>query len=252
MSDHETISELLGAYALHAVDPAERTEIERHLEECPRCRAEVAEHQWVATQLGNSGGDAPDGLWDRIAGTLEESAPPMRLDLPAPGGAIIPLAGRRRRGNRIVVGAVAAAAAAVIAVLGVQVVAQDDRIEDLEVALEDEALMSAANLALANPAAARTQLASPDGSIEVAAVLLPDGTGYLMAQDMPELDADRTYQLWGQTESGLISLGVLGREPNEIVGFQAAGGVEALAITEEQAPGVERSANAPALAGTFD
>jgi len=251
-ADHDDIVELLGAYALHAVDPAERDAIERHLEECPRCRAEVADHRWVATQLGNSGGDAPDGLWDRIAATLEETAPAMRLDLPVPGGAVIPLADRRRRGNRLVVGAVAAAAAVVIAVLGVQVVAQDDRIEDLQVALEDEAMLSAANLALADPSAARTQLVSPDGAVTVAAVLLPNGMGYLMAQDMPSLDRDLTYQLWGQTGSGLISLGLLGADPNEIVAFQAADDVQALAITEEQAPGVERSTNTPALAGTFD
>ena len=64
---HEDIQELLGAYALHAVDPDEAEVVERHLEGCPRCRAEVEGHREVATLIGNSGGDAPDGLWDRIA-----------------------------------------------------------------------------------------------------------------------------------------------------------------------------------------
>jgi hypothetical protein len=252
VSEHETIAELLGAYALHAVDPAERTEIERHLEECPRCRAEVAEHQWVATQLGNSGGDAPDGVWDRIAATLEESAPPMRLELPVPPGQVIPLASRRRQGNRFVVAAVAAAAALVLGVLAVQVVNQDGRIDDLNEALEGEAIASAANLALTDPAADRIQLVSVDGSITAEAAIQPDGTGYLMGQRLPALADDLTYQLWGQTESGLISLGILGADPNDVVTFQAADGVQALAITREQAPGVVQSQNPPALSGTFD
>ena len=76
---HEEIGELLGAYALHATEPDEVAIIEAHLAECPKCRAEVAAHLEVATLLGNSGGDAPDGLWDRIADTLEEAPPPLRL-----------------------------------------------------------------------------------------------------------------------------------------------------------------------------
>ncbi len=97
---HDEVAELLGAYALHAVDPAERAQVEAHLEVCPRCRAELRDHEAVAGLLGNCGGDAPDGLWDRIAGTLEETAPPMRLDLPAGQGAVVPLAARRRPDRR--------------------------------------------------------------------------------------------------------------------------------------------------------
>lgn len=249
---HDDIAEMLGAYALNAVDSAERAMVEDHLQSCPRCRAEVSDHRWVGAQLANSGGDAPDGLWDRIAATLEETAPAMRLDLPVPPAAIIPLAGRRRRGHRIVVGLVAAAAALVIGVLGAQVIAQEDRIEDLQTALGDEAILSAANLALVDPAAAHTRLRSPDGATTAAAVLLPNGLGYLMAQDMPTLDQGLTYQLWGQTRGGLISLGLLGPAPHDVVAFQAAADIRALAITTEVAPGVKASVNPPALAGTFD
>jgi anti-sigma factor RsiW len=74
---HSEISELLGAYALDAVSPEEAAEIEQHLAECPRCRAEVAAHREVAGVLGNLGGTAPAGLWSRIAGELAlESDPP--------------------------------------------------------------------------------------------------------------------------------------------------------------------------------
>ena len=69
---HDEISGLLGAYALDAVEGDERAAVEEHLLSCARCRAEVAEHREVAALLAHGGADAPDGLWDRIAGNLDD------------------------------------------------------------------------------------------------------------------------------------------------------------------------------------
>jgi hypothetical protein len=83
---HDEIAEFLGVYALDAVSPEEALEIEQHLAECPRCRAEVAAHREVAGVLGNVSSTAPPGLWDRIAEELAiGSAGPLqsgRLDSP--------------------------------------------------------------------------------------------------------------------------------------------------------------------------
>jgi hypothetical protein len=232
---HEEIQELLGAYALNAVDPEEVELVERHLDECPRCRSEVAGHREVATRLGNAGGDAPEGLWDRIASHLEETPPPLRL----------PLAPRRRvRSNRLVAAALGAAAALAIAVLGVQVVRQQDQLDRFESALEDGSML--------DPDAARAELQSADGEVRGAAVVLSNGTGYLMVDELPALEGGRTYQLWGQTPAGLISLGLLGAEPGAILPFQAGDDVDALAITAEEPGGVARSENRPVVAGTID
>ena len=64
------MDELLGAYALDAVDADERDQIDQYLEENPRARAEVTEHREVAAMMSLAGGQAPDGLWDRIADEL--------------------------------------------------------------------------------------------------------------------------------------------------------------------------------------
>lgn len=250
---HDDIQELLGVYALHALDPHEAQVVEDHLEVCPRCRSEVSGHREVATLLANTGGDAPEGLWDRISAQLEEVPPPMRLALPEGEGTVIPLAARRReRSNRLVAAAIGVAAALVIGVLGVQVVRQDDRISTLNAALEDDAVLTGANLALANPDAAKVQLASADGSVTAPAVLLPNGTGYLLAHQLAELDDSLTYQLWGVTETGVVSLGLLGSSPNDVVPFQVSDAVAGLAITEEVAGGVAQSANPAVVAGEFD
>lgn len=253
---HDDIAELLGAYALNAVDPDERALADAHLAECPRCRAELHDHLQVAAMLGNSGGDAPEGLWERIAGTLEEAPPPMRLAIPEPQPApaatnVVPIASRRRTGGRLAVAIVGAAAAVVIAVLGVKVVEQDDELDRISAALEGDTMLSAANAALLDPDAIQTTLTSADGRLSAAAVVLPDGTGYLMADGLPGLDDARTYQLWGQTGGGLISLGLLGAEPGKVVPFQAGGDVAALAITEEVTGGVAQSQNPPTVIGRF-
>src|SRR5204862_6746753 len=92
---HDEAADLLGAYALDAVAVDERDAIDRHLNGCPRCRAEVADHRTVASFLGSAGGRAPDGLWDRIAGSLEEEPHELKL---AP---VIPLNERREVRMRV-------------------------------------------------------------------------------------------------------------------------------------------------------
>ncbi len=240
---HEEIQELLGAYALHALDTDEAALVEQHLEGCPRCRSEVAAHREVAALLGNAGGDAPEGLWDRIASQLEDAPPPMRLAFPADGGGpVTPLDGRRRdRGSRLLVAALGAAAAVVISVLVVEVVRQEDRIGELEAAMDGSSVAGASVV----------KLVSPDGSTTADAVLLPNGTGYLLAGDLPPLTDRQTYQLWGVTDTGVISLGLLGAEPGGIMPFQTGADheVTALAVTQEVAGGVARSQNPAVLAG---
>ena len=239
---HEEIQDLLGVYALNALDPDEQQIVEQHLAGCPRCRQEVRGHREVATLLGSSGGLAPDGLWDRISSRLEETAPPMRLSLPEGQGNVIPLASRRReRTSRFVLAAVGAAAAVVIGVLGAQVVRQDHRIEDLESAIDGSSITDASI----------ADLSSSDGSVSAEAVLLSNGTGYLLAEDLPGLTPDQTYQLWGVTDAGVISLGLLGAEPGRVVPFQAGDHVSGLAVTEEVAGGVTQSENPAVVAGDF-
>lgn len=69
--DHDEIRELLGAYALDAVDSDEAASIDAHVRRCPRCAAELDEFRATAAALANHGGDAPGVLWDRISAELQ-------------------------------------------------------------------------------------------------------------------------------------------------------------------------------------
>jgi hypothetical protein len=249
---HDEVADLLGAYALDAVDADERAAIEAHLATCARCRAEVAEHREVAALLANEGGDAPDGLWSRIADSLDAPPPELRLQPVPPRPDLAPtppvvLAERRTRVPRWATAALAAAAA-VLVLLGVTVVRQGDRIDQLEAAATADPLEVAFQAALDDPSSTAVELTSPDGAVELRGTVTSDGRGFLRASNLPALGEDQTYQLWGATPAGeLVSLGVLGADPG-VVAFDASG-FELLAISEEALPGVVAPTADPVAAG---
>lgn len=238
---HDDIAELLGAYALDALDGDERDLVERHLAECPRCRAEVQEHRETAAYLAHGGGAAPEGVWSRIADALEEAPPRLRL-APVGAGGQVGAPRRRRPPPRLAMAVLGAAAALVIAVLGIQVLRQDQRIDELRVAAQDPL-----DAAVDAPGSRPIELASSDGAVVLRGAVAPDGTGYLAAGDLPALAGGRTYQLWGAAGDTLISLGVLGPDP-DVVAFRGDA-YEAFAITAEDAPGVIASSAAPVVVG---
>ncbi len=257
------IEELLGAYALDALEPDERALVEAHLEHCPRCAAEVAEHHEVAGLLANSGGAAPDELWDRIAERLDAPAPSWdrlaaRLEVPAEVAAdpdIVPIARGRRPGRlaTVVVSIVAAAAALAAVVLGVQVHHLDHQVSALS--STHQTVSQAAQAALEDPTTQRIQLtptatsSAPKDAV-VTMVMAKSGTGYVIAQGLQALPAQETYQLWGSVGGQLISLGVLGSDPGTAsFTFDSAARVQAFAITAEQSGGSVQPTHQPLVEG---
>lgn len=246
---HEEIVELLGAFALDAVDGDERLAVQDHLRECPRCRDEVQQHREVAAHLAFAGEAAPEGVWGRIVSSLEPAQPEPDL------GRLYPLtSSRRRRGWATMPAMVAAAAVIVVLVgaLGWQVHRQGDRVQSLSMALKATGLDRAVQGALLDPQTTKFSLASVDGRIRVDAVLEPDGTGFLVPgsqRPLASLPPSETYQLWGIVGSQHISLGLLGPRPG-VVAFRVAGKkVAGLAVTVEHAGGVVQSSHAPVVAG---
>ncbi|RKT12214.1 putative zinc finger protein [Streptomyces sp. 1114.5] len=107
----ERIAELVGAYVLGVLDPAESAAVERHLADCPACRQEVAELRELETVLG-------------------EVPPELMVDGPPTGGDLLLQRtlrqARAERGSALVrrrtrIGTVAAVAAAAALVLGIAV-----------------------------------------------------------------------------------------------------------------------------------
>ena len=257
---HADAAGFLGVYALDALDDDERSAVEAHVRDCGACQAEVAEHREVAAVLaGPAWSRAPEGLWDRIADSLEEAPPPLQMPAapaapPAPVAPVEPVisldtARRRFRPLGVAAAAVVAAAVAVVGVMGLKIVDDGRRIDSLKEQAQSAELSRTAQAALADPGARRVALRSTDTPFAAQVVLLPDGTGYLLDSNLPELGVDRTYQLWAVVGSNRISVGVLGPKP-DVAAFKAPGQTSALAITSETAGGVVLTQSQPLVVGT--
>jgi anti-sigma factor RsiW len=265
LTTHEELEDLVGAYALDAVDRDEAEALEAHLATCPRCSAELAAYREVTGLFAYSGQEAPDGLWDRIAARMQESPPELRLDrirprmvtppdataerralFDHPRGQIDELSARRRGLPWRWVAPVAAAAAIAIAVLGIEVAKSPS-----SSVTASGASMAQVRRALAQPGSRKVIMTGPRGSkVTVDAVITAQGVGYVYGEkDLTSLPDDRTYQLWGVVGHGAVSYGLLGTSPH-IVEFDAGRGVSELAVTDEVATGVVVSHNQPKVSGT--
>lgn len=246
---HDEVAALLGAYALDAVEPHEARAVRLHVADCPRCRGELDEHLDVVGRLGDAGGPAPAGLWDRIEADLEAPGatgpPPGPPAVPGPR----PTAPTSARWARRALPVLAAAAAVVaIALLGVNAVNQADRIDDLTAQVDEAGKADQVADLLAQPGTQVVTLATPEEDHSIPAVVHTDTTSFLIAETLPDAGEGSTYQLWGRTADGLVSLGVLGRDP-DTVGFTVDAGTEALLITREKAGGSPEPTELPRLRG---
>jgi anti-sigma factor RsiW len=235
-AQERSFDELLGAYALDAVDADERREIDEYLAVSPRAAHEVRQHREVATLLAWSSMAPPEGLWDRIASSLDGEAPVPSGEL----AKVLPMRRRRRATTVAAAWIAASAAAAVLAVVSFQVLRSDPSPAPLAAAVAQ---------ARADRTSVSADIRSADGSIEVRAVVDGAGHGFLEAASLPSLPLDRTYQLWGVIDGKAISLGVLGHRP-DVEPFTVHGTLTQLVITNEVAGGVISDGNpVGALAG---
>jgi anti-sigma-K factor RskA len=233
------LDELLPLYALDALDGEERAQVARYVERDAEARTEVESLREAVSFLPPRDVTAPTSLWAGIEGALDapdpaREAPPLHVVTTD-----APVAVRPRRGRRFV--ALLAAAAIVLAVvLAVQVVRQQDRIDELAAEMHQDPMEQQAMAARGSDDAHVIALDAMHGDTGGEVVMLPDGTGYLMDHDLPELGAGRSYQLWAKVGEGdgarMVSLGVLGRQPG-ISPFRLAAAPTMFEVTTEPADG---------------
>jgi anti-sigma-K factor RskA len=272
------LEDLLGAYALGALDEHERWRVERLLDESPAARAELARHNEVVEHLATMASSAPPGdLWRRINEHIEASNASG-----TPSAGVVDLGSRRSRPRWARSSFTALAAAAVAAVLAIGLIAQtwrvddltatiaaqdqeserlaaalDDRdaqIADLETVLAADPLLLAAQRATRDPQATLVSLAADEvGAAQMTIVIQQDGRGYVTSSDLAPLDPALTYQLWAVMGDGrIISAAVLGNQPGVDTFVVDLENLVALAITEEVTGGVVASENEAVIVGVVD
>ena len=221
----DDMHDLVGAYAVDALDDQEREAYETHLAGCDQCLAELARLRESATVLATSASVAPPPeLKNRVMAEVRNQAAP-----------VVPIESRRSRWSSWAPLAVAALAALVLGVVAVvQTIARNDL-------SGPSGVVAAAEAAANDPGSIVTDFETDDGVVGQV-VLTADGEGFLIPSDLDPLDEARTYQLWVLTpDEQAISAGVLGNDPAPSR-FTWSGEVAGFALTREVAGGVESSA----------
>ena len=180
------LHDLVAAYAVDAVDGAERATFEAHLESCEQCRAELATLAPAALALAEeAAARPPEGMraavLDAVARTPQEGSE----EVPAPAAP----ARRRWLAPRWVTSL--ATAVVVVVVLAVSgVIGGGVSLEDVR-------------------AAADSTEVTLSGDIGSASFVYSDDldTGFFQATNLPNVASDETFQLWLINDEGPVSAG---------------------------------------------
>lgn len=268
VSMHDHVAELLGAYAVHAVNDGETELVELHLEHCELCQVELVQHFETAARLGAASVmPVAPRVWDNVLSEIRLTQvigePMQRSDQspledpiedpisiersqvgspaspaipafspnqaePARGSNVIDFAAASERVNKRRTWRVAVAAAVATAAITVPIVSS--------LSGSSPSLAALAKRVASQPSSRSLTLKSDTGSELVKVVVGKDGQGYLTSDSLPKLGANKAYQLWAVTASGPVSLGILGADPS-VQAFATPLTYAALAISVEDAAG---------------
>lgn len=212
------------AHALHSLPPDEAATFERSIADDEYLLEDLESFRRVASELIHGLPDivpaASPELWDRIgreAGIITSQETPQSVP---PDSTT----------KRITYFASAAAAVAVLAVAVASMLALRAPASDFR---------SLAAAAAEQPTSTTFSLTNPTGVADMGAdvIIGQDGTGYVIADALPTLDPDRTYQLWLVIDDRVVSAGILGNDPT-VAQFRAEGDIAGIAISNEIAGGV--------------
>jgi anti-sigma-K factor RskA len=245
MTSVDQTRELLGAYALDAVDDVERRRVEKLLASDPSARDEVDQLQLVVDKLGNAAESAPPAqLWESIQSAIDTDSSAQM-----PSGSTEPTSifssKRHRSINKPFLAAAAVLAVFVIGGAIFAGVRQDENVPSTIAAMT-----AMANDAASKPGSRTGFLTDPGQTMKVQVVADAQGHGFLMTDPLPALPEDETYQLWAANNGTMISLGMLGSNP-EMSMVPIDPSVTELALTREPASGSVAPTSNPMATGSL-
>jgi anti-sigma-K factor RskA len=241
------IHALSGAYAVDALDPAERMLFEQHLATCPDCRAEVDSLREAAATLPEiTLVEPPPALRDRLLAEIAtvRPLPPVvePTQVPAQEAAshaqVIPMESRRRRFRPAM-----AAAAAVVALIGGGIVATQPWQDDSST---QQPQLTAADRVLQDPDAQHVLKEFPDGATATVVRSEAEGKAVLLTKKMPPAPSGKVYELWLQKDGVMVPAGTMPDAADQTVLLEGdASGATAVGITVEPDGGSKKPTSAP-------
>jgi anti-sigma-K factor RskA len=236
---------LTGAYAAHALSPAEAEEFEAHLQDCPSCPQETRELVATTARMGEGEYDAPPAdLKSRIMAEISQTR-----QLPPPAGVhsqVVELASRRRSRLLLTV----AACVAALAIIGGGItggVAYRANQRNHQLVAADRAVAAV----LSAPDARTVTANGPAGGHGTAVVSDLRHQAVFSAAGMPQAPGSKVWQLWVIDASGARSVGVLDEKADGQIAPVVAGSVPgtgaSFGVTLEPAGGSKQPTTTPVL-----
>jgi len=242
------VHELSGAYALDALDQAERERFERHLRRCPGCAEDVRQMTSTATALALAvAAEPPPGLKQRV---LAAAATTPQLP-PLPSAA----AGRRRGRHvtrsawfpRLALGVAAAGVAAAVA-LAVVTVSTQDRLNTVQ--SQNQALAAV----LAAPDAQIATGRSSTGGSATVVLSYAEQKMIFTSSGLPQLPNAKVYELWLLSTGSAVPAGLLPEAADGKTAPVLASGLtsaDKVGVTVEPAGGTSAPTTTPILVMTL-
>lgn len=243
MSDIHALS---GSYAVDALDQAERTQFERHLESCPECRAEVRSFSETAALIAETSTEIPPeslraGVLSAIGSVrplppeVSDETPEAEVPDVAPPARHISTAPRLVR--RWFPATIAAAVAVILLAAGALVWQPWDN-GGGQASLADQILNA--------PDAVRTTDKLPGGGELTLVRSASLKRAVMVADHVPAAPAGKVYQLWlQQPGSGMVSAGLMADPTAPTVLAGDAATAKQAAITVEPDTGSPQPTSAP-------
>ncbi len=240
------VDDLMGAYALDAVDPKERAQVQAHIEQCERCRRELEEFTEAAVLLSNGHEVAPPAalrasILDAIAAQPQQARPPQQVsanEMSLDEVPSLPPAQSRSgaSGSRAVWG-LAAAGLLAVGGWGIWQGVSDDLSPIDQVIQADDA---------------RTVDVEYEGDTITVVSSASLDAAVLITEDLPELADDEVYQAWWvNADDQIVSAGVLddgaGSDRGEVSLEGDPAGVVAFALSVEPVGGSPQPTTDPVV-----
>ncbi len=246
-TDHNIYEELVAPYAIDALGEEETSLMEEHLASCDNCANEVASfHEALAEVAPTAQVDKHDTLWAKI----ESQIAPKSVD--ETGGSIVDISTRRRGSIWLRPSSAVAAIALVVAFISTATAigmnSSKASFVKNNAAMESQILANA----IASPGSKMLHLTSASNKYSLDIVITKDGKAYITGGDLPPLNGQKSYQVWGIRGNGMVSIMVFGSHIKGVsFSLPSDAGFAQIAVTQEPMGGSPAPTSTPIVSSVY-
>ncbi|MFF8810005.1 anti-sigma factor [Streptomyces omiyaensis] len=244
MNQHRPdLHSLAAAYALDALEPAEREDFAAHLSHCEDCRTEVAEFEATAARLaGAAAQDPPSALKQRTMAAVEgvRQLPPR---VPETGAAPRTTRALKRKAVPL---ALAASVAAAVSFAGLAAWQYQESRDARQQAQQAEQQLDAVSTVLAAPDARTVHGRATNGALTTVVSSDRQNRAVFTAAGLPAPAEGRTYQLWLDRDGTMRPAGFIHSDGTVPLDGDSAG-AGAVGLTLEPVGGSPQPTTTPLL-----